>query len=117
MATLYIFVVIADICRVSESLIYSTAWQLKYIRRNRGCVQGRVSASLVYFTAWYRMGWLRLVGSLKLQVSFAKEPYKRDGILQKRPIILWSLLIIATAYVFSHTLHTCGVSRCASGGR
>ena len=31
--------------------------------------------------------WLRLVGSLKLQVSFAKEPYKRDDILQKRPII------------------------------
>jgi len=34
------------------------------------------------------MGWLRLVGSLKLYVSFAKEPYKRDYILQKRPIIL-----------------------------
>jgi len=34
------------------------------------------------------MGWLRLVGSLKLQVSFAKEPYQRDDILQKRPIIL-----------------------------
>jgi len=33
------------------------------------------------------MGWLRLVGSIKLQVSFAKEPYKRDAILQKRPII------------------------------
>jgi len=30
---------------------------------------------------------LRLVGSIKLQVSFAKEPYKRDYILQKRPII------------------------------
>jgi len=28
------------------------------------------------------MGCLRLVGSLKLQVSFAKEPYKRDYILQ-----------------------------------
>ena len=42
------------------------------------------------------MGWLRLVGSLKLQVSFAKEPYKRDDILQKRPIILRSLLIVAT---------------------
>ena len=26
------------------------------------------------------MGWLRLVGSLKLLVSFAKEPYKRDDI-------------------------------------
>jgi len=36
------------------------------------------------------MGWLRLVGSLKLQVSFAKEAYKRDDILQKRPIILRS---------------------------
>jgi len=42
------------------------------------------------------MGWLRLVGSLKLQVSFAKEPYKRDDILQKRSIILRSLLIVAT---------------------
>jgi len=38
------------------------------------------------------MGWLQLVGSLKLQVSFAKEPYKRDDILQKRPVILRSPL-------------------------
>jgi hypothetical protein len=44
------------------------------------------------------MGWLRLVGSLKLQVSFAKEPYKRDDILPKRPIILRRLLIVATPY-------------------
>jgi len=44
------------------------------------------------------MGWLRLVGSLKLQVSLAKEPYKRDDILQKRPIILRSLLFVATPY-------------------
>jgi len=29
------------------------------------------------------MGWLQLVGSIKLQVSFAKEPYKRDNILHK----------------------------------
>jgi len=42
------------------------------------------------------MGWLRLVGSLKLYVSFAKEPSKRDHILQKRLIILRSLLILAT---------------------
>ena len=33
------------------------------------------------------MGWLRLVGSIKSQVSFPKEPYKRDDILQKRPVI------------------------------
>ena len=44
------------------------------------------------------MGWLRLVGSLKLYVSFAKEPQKRDDILQKRPIIIRSLLVVATPY-------------------
>ena len=32
------------------------------------------------------MGWLWLAGSIKLLVSFAKEPYKRDDTLQKRPI-------------------------------
>jgi len=43
------------------------------------------------------MGWVAtIIGSLKLQVSFAKEPYKRDDILQKRPVILRSLLIVAT---------------------
>jgi len=29
----------------------------------------------------------------------AKEPYKRDDVLQKRPIILRSLLIVATPYL------------------
>jgi len=29
-------------------------------------------------------------------ISFVKEPYKRDDILQKRPQILRSLLIVAT---------------------
>jgi len=54
--------------------------------------------------------WLRLVGSTKLQVSFAeyslfswallqKETLKRDDVLQKRPIILRSLLIVATPYL------------------
>ena len=31
-------------------------------------------------------GWIRLVGSLKLHISFAKEPYKKDDILQQRPL-------------------------------
>jgi len=44
------------------------------------------------------MGWLRLVGSFNFYVFFAKEPYKRDDVLQKRPVILRSLLIIATPY-------------------
>ena len=44
------------------------------------------------------MGWLWLVGSNKLQVSFAKEPYTRDHILQKRPIIESILLTVAIPY-------------------
>jgi len=35
------------------------------------------------------MGWLLSVGSIKLQVAFAKEPYKRVNILQKRTVILY----------------------------
>jgi len=55
--------------------------------------------SYFYFTRHLvHMGWLRLVGSLKLQVSFAKDPSKRDDVLQKRPIISRSLLIVATSY-------------------
>jgi len=38
--------------------------------------------------------WLRWVGSIKSYVSFAKEPYKREYILQKRPIVWRSLLIV-----------------------
>ena len=50
--------------------------------------------------ATYKPGtrWLRLVCSLKLQVFFAKEPYKRDYILQNSPILLRSLLSVATPY-------------------
>jgi len=38
----------------------------------------------------------RSVGSIKLHVSFVKEPYKRDNILQKRPVIQSILLTEAT---------------------
>ena len=58
------------------------------------------------YTTRHTMGWLRLVGSLKVQVSFAKEPYKRDDILQKRPIILRRLLIVATPYHADLHTHT-----------
>ena len=59
------------------------------------------------------MGWLRLVGSLKLQVSSAKEPYKTDDILQKRPIILRSLLTAATPYAVCLTrlVRMCDMTR------
>ena len=78
------------------------------------------------------MGWLRLVGSLKFYVSFAKESHKRDYILQQRPIILRGLLIVATPYVlieytyiwvlWKHlciieTLYLCPQARCREGER
>ena len=42
------------------------------------------------------IGWLRLVGSLKLQVSFAEYCLFNRALLQKRPIVVRSLLIVAT---------------------
>jgi len=45
------------------------------------------------------MRWLLLVGSFKLQVSFAKKPYKRDHILQKRPMIQTQCLHV---YVYTN---------------
>ena len=41
-------------------------------------------------------GWLRLVGSLKLKVSFAEYHLFCRALLQKRPMILRSLLIVAS---------------------
>jgi len=49
------------------------------------------------------MGWLRLVGSLKLQVSFAEYSLFYRALLQKRPIILRDLLIVATLYRYGIT--------------
>jgi len=55
------------------------------------------------------MGWLRLVGSLQIQVSFAEYNLFNRALLQRRPIILRSLLIVATPHVCVHAarMHTC----------
>jgi len=44
------------------------------------------------------MGWLRSVGSIKLDVSFAEYRRFYRALLQKRPIILSILLAKASAY-------------------
>jgi len=46
----------------------------------------------------YTIGWLRSVGSIKLQVSFAEYSLFYKALLQKRPIILSILLTKATPY-------------------
>ena len=56
----------------------------------------------IYYTRHNNsMGFLRLVRSLKLQASFAEDSLFYRAILQKRRIILRSLLIIATPYLLS----------------
>jgi len=56
-----------------------------------------VTLTLVRFsTCRHTMGWLRLVGSLELQISFAEYSLFHRALLQKRRIILRSLLIVAT---------------------
>jgi len=56
------------------------------------------------------MGWLWWVGSLKLQVSFVEYSLFYRALLQKRPIISRSLLIVATPY---HTIppNTCNSTK------
>jgi len=51
------------------------------------------------------MGWLRLVGSLKLQVSFAEYHLFYRALLQKRPTILRSLQVVATPYYVLYATH------------
>jgi len=65
-----------------------------------------MTSKRMHMCSYADMGWLQLVGSLKLQVSFVKQPYKRDDIPQKRPVILRSLLIVATPYQKSSGMRT-----------
>jgi len=46
-----------------------------------------VAVFILFYWNIYGVGWLHVVGSFKLCVSFAKEPYERDDFLLKRPTI------------------------------
>ena len=49
------------------------------------------------------VGWLPLVGSSKLYVSFAEYRLFYTPLLQKRPVFLRSLLIVATPYTYMYS--------------
>ena len=51
----------------------------------------------------YDIGWLWLVCSIKTQVSFAEYSLFCRAFLQKRPVFLESLLILATSYYTTHS--------------
>jgi len=53
------------------------------------------------------MGWLRLVGSLKLQVSFVEYHLFYRALWQKRPIILRSLLVDVCSHYPHCRCHMC----------
>jgi len=84
---LYTYVHIYVLCiDVYVLCIYMYIYMYTYIHT---CIYIHMNTWIFYFLTVPRCApVLRLVGCLKLQVSFAKELYKRDNILQKRPIIV-----------------------------
>jgi len=69
--------------------------------RNTGLFRGNMRQ------LWRHMGWLHVVGSLKLHVSVAEYRLLYRVLLQKRPIILRSLLIVATPWRAGSQQATC----------
>jgi len=64
------------------------------------CVRVWVSGVVLSVFAFAAMGWLRLVGSIKLYASFAEYWLFCRALLQKRPIILSMLLTKAIPYLW-----------------
>ena len=63
------------------------------------CIASSRQQHLQCIAVWCNaMGWLRIVGSIKLWVSFAEYWLFCRALLQKRPIILSILLTKATPY-------------------
>ena len=73
--------------------------------------RGKVRCSLVQYVAdvLSDVGWLQLVGSLKSYVSVKNIGLFCRALLQKRPVILRSLLVVATPYVMPFVV-CCSVS-------
>ena len=60
-------------------------WLLRIFQLYSHCIESKLSS-----------GWLRLVGSLKWYLSFSEYSLFYRALLQKRPVIIRSLLIEAT---------------------
>jgi len=71
-------------------------------------------------TTYIYMGWLRPVDSLKSQVSLAEYSLFYRALLQKRPMVLRSLLIEDTpypTYMYISTLSCASSERCFTSAR
>ena len=65
-----------------------------------GCTRQLSSCAFCGRILYSSMGWLRLVGFFKIQVFFAEYGLFYRALLQKRPIIWRSPLIVATQYQY-----------------
>ena len=91
----YVYVVCIYICCVYIYIYVACIYTRKYImhRLQYVCICADSSTAAQYHILCDPMGWLRLVGSLKLEVSFAEYPLFYRASLQKRPIMSRSLLV------------------------
>jgi len=100
----------SDISRMYEwgmsQVLMSYATQMKYVSYTYESCHSQewgvshVSMSHITHDKWHvsHMGWLQLVGSIKLQVSSAEYRLFCRALLQKRPIILSIRLTKTTPY-------------------
>ena len=79
-------------------------------------IHRQIDRQIYTFACIYHTGWLRLVGSLKIQVSFAEYSLIYRALLQKRPAILRSLLIVSTPYLPDPVYDLCSLSVCQISG-
>jgi len=80
--------------------IYRAEYSIEYAKRSRSRTLRNMyqSQCIRNLTGKSVYGWLRLVGSFKLYISLAEYPLFYRALLQKRPMILRSLLVAATPY-------------------
>jgi len=79
----------------SQPTIHSHVWHDSYT-----CDTWLFLSFPCEYALWRAMGWLRLVGAIKLQVSFAKETYKKKRYSAKETYNLSILLTVATPSLF-----------------
>jgi len=80
-------------CIYTNTYSSTCVWDLLHVQRYIFEISYISGTFLCIYIMKCTMGWLRLVGSYKLLVSFAKEPGKRDYILLHGMAMGWLRLV------------------------
>ena len=86
------------ICSKSDLYLVAPLWKMMCNFRDSMSLRHPIAWATLSRSRPIATGWLLLVGSSKWQVSFAEYRLFCRALLQKRPIILRSLLIEATPH-------------------